>query len=257
MRNVGRVPIFVELAVPRPFGPRSTSRYGAPAFFQRKTHEFSAPLDVGPIVQLIGQAGDLSLRRAQGSPAFTPTALTRQTRLATRPFASPQRPFVGILLKGTSLSTRISAGRPRTRSAMMLRIIFVRAARNAQCRALSNSIDGACRRDLRLRARSRRPGLVDRSRPWRCPASWSLRRACRWNSPDPAVRRAKAPRSRDSRVFEAVGARRPGRKLRAHTRRPRWPASRRRARLRDEIEEFRRRRSQAARRSRGARSSAS
>src|SRR5882757_7012617 len=33
------------------------------------------------------------------------------------------RPLVGILLKGTSLSTRISPGRPSTRSAMMLRRI--------------------------------------------------------------------------------------------------------------------------------------
>src|SRR6187431_2114357 len=34
-----------------------------------------------------------------------------------------QRPLVGILLNGTSLSTRISPGRPSTRSAMMLRMI--------------------------------------------------------------------------------------------------------------------------------------
>src|SRR6202171_4848681 len=33
------------------------------------------------------------------------------------------RPLVGILLNGTSLSTRISPGRPSTRSAMMLRRI--------------------------------------------------------------------------------------------------------------------------------------
>src|SRR6266487_5079841 len=34
-----------------------------------------------------------------------------------------QRPLVGILLKGTSLSTLMSPGRPSTRSAMMLRRI--------------------------------------------------------------------------------------------------------------------------------------
>src|SRR5215471_20430365 len=34
-----------------------------------------------------------------------------------------QRPLVGILLNGTSLSTRISPGKPSTRSAMMLRRI--------------------------------------------------------------------------------------------------------------------------------------
>src|SRR5262249_46068463 len=34
-----------------------------------------------------------------------------------------QRPLVGILLYGTSLSTRMSPGSPRTRSAMMLRRI--------------------------------------------------------------------------------------------------------------------------------------
>src|SRR5205807_44437 len=34
-----------------------------------------------------------------------------------------QRPLVGILLNGTSLSTRISPGSPSTRSAMMLRRI--------------------------------------------------------------------------------------------------------------------------------------
>src|SRR3954463_13970972 len=33
------------------------------------------------------------------------------------------RPLVGILLNGTSLSTRISPGKPSTRSAMMLRRI--------------------------------------------------------------------------------------------------------------------------------------
>src|SRR4029077_2584724 len=37
--------------------------------------------------------------------------------------ADAQRPLVGILLNGTSLSTRISPGRPSTRSAMMLRRI--------------------------------------------------------------------------------------------------------------------------------------
>src|SRR5438309_7840221 len=35
----------------------------------------------------------------------------------------PYRPLVGILLNGTSLSTRISPGKPSTRSAMMLRMI--------------------------------------------------------------------------------------------------------------------------------------
>src|SRR3954466_5544169 len=46
-------------------------------------------------------------------------------RLVTRLCRSvhDQRPLVGILLNGTSLSTRISPGRPSTRSAMMLRRI--------------------------------------------------------------------------------------------------------------------------------------
>src|SRR6266480_5334290 len=39
------------------------------------------------------------------------------------PGVHAHRPLVGILLNGTSLSTRMSPGRPSTRSAMMLRMI--------------------------------------------------------------------------------------------------------------------------------------
>src|SRR6266480_566259 len=39
------------------------------------------------------------------------------------PGVHAHRPLVGILLNGTSLSTRMSPGRPSTRSAMMLRRI--------------------------------------------------------------------------------------------------------------------------------------
>src|SRR6266851_2583071 len=44
-------------------------------------------------------------------------------RRARRGIRHIHRPLVGILLNGTSLSTRMSPGRPSTRSAMMLRRI--------------------------------------------------------------------------------------------------------------------------------------
>src|ERR1700688_3102540 len=44
-------------------------------------------------------------------------------RPAHRVIRHAHLPLVGILLNGTSLSTRISPGRPSTRSAMMLRMI--------------------------------------------------------------------------------------------------------------------------------------
>src|SRR6204780_1411568 len=52
-------------------------------------------------------------------PGSAEQRVSRCTASGTRNYL----PLVGILLNGTSLSTRISPGRPSTRSAMMLRMI--------------------------------------------------------------------------------------------------------------------------------------
>ena len=114
------------------------------------------------------------------------------------------RPLVGILLNGTSLSTRISPGRPSTRSAMMLRrISSVPPAIRIDGETAASAGTG---RAPRL---SRHPGEHAGSRPAgpshrsRCPAASSPPPACRSSFPAPDARPWTAPRSRDSWCISA------------------------------------------------------
>ena len=108
-------------------------------------------------------------------------------------------PLVGILLNGTSLSTRMSPGRPSTRSAMMLRrISSVPPAMRDRRRATAASAGtGRPPRPVGI-GRARRPRPADPSRRSRCPAASCPRPACRSSFPVPAARPSTAPRSRGS-----------------------------------------------------------